>query len=159
MERECCKVLIAVDGSEQTQRLVDYLSGIISVQQTELVLFHIMPKAPESFRDWEKEPSSLPGADHLRRWDLERDRQVRDIMRDIRRKLTGTGIPEYSIIISIQKMKEGIARDLLLEAQRGGYDAILVGRSGFGGAGAQVIGSVAAKNAAKLDRQLLAAWR
>ena len=126
MERGCCKVLIAVDGSEQTQRLVDYLSGIISVEQTEIVLLHIMPKAPESFRDWEKEPFGLPNSDVLRKWDSERERHVRDIMRDIRRQLTGIGIPEYSIMISIQKEKEGIARDLLLEAQRE-YDAILVG--------------------------------
>ena len=149
MDRGCCKVLIAVDGSEQTQRLVDYLRGIISVEQTELVLFHVMPKAPESFRDWEKEPFGLPNSDILRKWDSERERQVRDLMRDIRRQLTGIGIPEYSIMISIQKEKEGIARDLLLEAQRE-YDAILVGRSGFGGAGVEVLGSVAAKTASKL---------
>ncbi|MGA2400655.1 MAG: universal stress protein [Syntrophobacteraceae bacterium] len=149
MERGCRKVLIAVDGSEHTQGLVDYLSGIISAQHTELVLFHVMPKAPESFGDWEKEPFNSPNTDHLRKWEAERETQVRDLMRDIRRQLTAIGIPEYSIMISIRKVKEGIARDLLLEAQRG-YDAILVGRSGFGGAGPQVLGSVAAKMAAKL---------
>ncbi len=149
MERGCHKVLIAVDGSEHTQRLIDYLSGIISAQHTEIVLFHVMPKAPESFADREKEPFSLPNADHLRKWEAERETQVRDLMRDIRRQLTAIGIPEYSIMISIRKVKEGIARDLLLEAQRG-YDAMLVGRSGFGGAGSQVLGSVAAKMAAKL---------
>jgi nucleotide-binding universal stress UspA family protein len=52
-------------------------------------------------------------------------------------------------MISIRKVKEGIARDLLQEAQRG-YDAILMGRSRFGAPGAQVLGSVAAKIAAKL---------
>ncbi len=150
MEGECRKVLVAVDGSEQTQRLADYLSAMIATRDAELVLFHIMPEAPESFYDWKKDPSSPAGADQLGGWELERDKQIRDIMRDIRRKLTGAGIPEYSIIISIRKMKEGIARDLLLEA-RGGYDAIVVGRSGFGGAGAQVMGSVAAKMASKLD--------
>ena len=70
-------------------------------------------------------------------------------MRDFRRRLTGIRYPEYSIMISIRKVKEGLARDLLQEAQRG-YDTILMGRSGFGGAAAQVLGSVAAKMAAKL---------
>ena len=88
MERGCHKVLIAVDGSEHTQRLIDYLSGIISAQHTEIVLFHVMPKAPESFADREKEPFSLPNADHLRKWEAERETQVRDLMRDIRRQLT-----------------------------------------------------------------------
>jgi nucleotide-binding universal stress UspA family protein len=150
MEGAFSKVLIAVDGSQQTQGLVDYLSGIISARHAELVLFHVMPKAPESFWDWEKDPSNLPNAEHLRIWEVEREKQVRDLMRDFRRRLTGIGIPEYSIMISIRKVKEGIARDLLQEAQRG-YDAILMGRSGFGGADAQVLGSVASKMAAKLQ--------
>ncbi len=149
MEGERRKVLVAVDGSEQTQRLADYLSVMIAARDTELVLFHIMPKAPEPFYDWQKDPSSPCRADQLGGWEFERDKQVRDIMRDIRRKLTSTGIPEYSIIISIRKVKEGIARDLLLEAH-GGYDAIVVGRSGFGGSGTEVLGSVAAKMASKL---------
>jgi nucleotide-binding universal stress UspA family protein len=149
MEGPFNKVLIAIDGSERTSVLVDYLSGIISARHAELVLFHVMPKAPESFWDWEKDPSNLPNAEHLRIWEVEREKQVRDLMRDIRRRLTGIGIPEYSIMISIRKVKEGIARDLLQEAQRG-YDAILIGRGGFKSAGAQVLGSVAAKMAAKL---------
>ena len=131
MEGAFSKVLIAVDGSQQTRGLLDYLSGIISARHAELVLFHVMPKAPESFWDLEKDPSNLPNAEHLRIWEVEREKQVRDLMRDFRRRLTGIGIPEYSIMISIRKVKEGIARDLLQEAQRG-YDAILMGRSGFG---------------------------
>ena len=149
MEGQINKVLIAIDGSEQTRGLVDYLSGIISARHAELVLFHVMPKAPESFWDLEKEPSNLPNVEHLKIWEVEREKQVRDLMRDIRRRLMGIGIPEYSILISIRKVKEGIARDLLQEAQRG-YDAILMGRGGFKGAGAQVLGSVAVKMAAKL---------
>ena len=118
MESPLNKVLIAIDGSEQTGELVDYLSGIISARHSELVLFHVMPEAPESFWDWEKDPSSLPNAEHLKIWEVEREKQVRDLMRDIRRRLTGIGIPEYSIMISIRKVKEGIARDLLQEAQQ-----------------------------------------
>ena len=150
MEGAHSKVLIAVDGSEQTQGLVDYLSGIISARHTELVLFHVMPKAPESLLDWGKDPLSLPNAEHLREWEIEREKQIRDLMRDIRRRLTEIGIPEYSIMISIRKVKEGIARDLLQESL-GGYDAIMVGRTGFGEVGAQVLGSVASKLTAKLS--------
>ena len=150
MEGERCRVLVAVDGSEHTQGVVDYLRGIISTRHTELVLFHIMPKAPDSFYDWGKDPASLPNADHLKKWELEQERRLRALMRDFRRCLTGAGIPEYSILISIRKAREGVARDLLQEA-RGGYDAIVVGRSGYGATGAQVMGSVAGKMAAKLD--------
>lgn len=145
------KILVAVDGSERSKEIANYLSRVVSVDGTELVLFHILRGAPESFFDWEKDPSRLPNAEHLRRWETEREGQIRDLMRDIRRQIMGAGIPEYSIRISIRKVREGIARDLLLEAETG-YDAMVVGRSGLGGAGPQVMGSVAAKMAAKLDR-------
>jgi nucleotide-binding universal stress UspA family protein len=150
MEGGRCRLLVAADGSEHTQELVDYIGGIISPRHTELVFLHIMPKVPEALDDLEKDPPTLPNADHFRKWGLQRERQLRDLMRDFRRRLTETGIPEYSIRISILKAREGIARDLLQEG-RGGFDAIVVGRGGFGAADTQVMGSVAAKVAAKLD--------
>ncbi|MHC1728819.1 MAG: universal stress protein [Syntrophobacteraceae bacterium] len=149
MEREHNRILVAVDGSEHTQALVSYLSGVISAQETELVLFHVMGKVPDSFWDWEKDPLTPRHLDHLKRWETEREKQVRDLMRNVRQQFANIGMPEYSVMISIQKVKEGIARDLLIEAQRG-YDAVLLGRRGIGGAGEQMIGSVAAKLAAKL---------
>lgn len=149
MERERNKILVAVDGSEQTNELVDYLCGVIPAQATEIVLFHIMGKVPDSFWDWEKDPLTPRHLDHLKKWEVEREKQVRDLMRRIRRQLSDLGVPEYSVMISIQKTKEGIARDLLVEAQRG-YDAVLVGRRGLGDTGEPVLGSVAGKLAAKL---------
>jgi len=108
-----------------------------------------MGKVPDSFWDWEKDPLTPRHLDHLKKWELERETQVRDLMRAVRRQFVDIGMPEYSTMISIQKVKEGIARDLLNEAQRG-YDAVLVGRGGIRDAGGQLIGSVAAKMAAKL---------
>ncbi|MCE5334279.1 MAG: universal stress protein [Desulfobacteraceae bacterium] len=148
MERERNKILVAVDGSERTHELIDYLSGVIPAQETELVLFHVMGKVPESFWDWEKDPLTPRHLDHLRDWETGREKQVRDLMRQVRQQFANIGMPEYSIMISIQKVKEGVSRDLLVEAQRG-YDAVLMGRRGLG-AGEQLLGSTAAKLAAKL---------
>lgn len=147
MERELNKLLIAVDGSERTHELVEYVSGVVSAQRTEIVLFHVMGKVPESFWDWEKDPLIPRHLDRLRSWETDREKQVRDLMRDVRRQLTDVGIPEYSIMISIQKVKEDIARDLLAEARRG-YDAVLLGRAGLGDT--PVLGSVAARATGKL---------
>jgi nucleotide-binding universal stress UspA family protein len=150
MERERNKILVAVDGSEQSNDLVEYLSGVIPAQDTEIVLFHVMGKVPDSFWDWETDPLTPRHLDHLKKWETEREKQVRDLMRRVRQQFADIGMPEYSIMISIQKVKEGIARDLLTEAQRG-YDAVLVGRRGLGDTGEQVLGSVAAKIADKLS--------
>jgi nucleotide-binding universal stress UspA family protein len=147
MEGERNRILVAVDGSEHTRELVDYLSGVISAQESELVLFHVLGKVPDSFGDWGKDPRTPQHLDHLKKWEAEREKQVRDLMRNVRRQFVSIGMPEYSIMISIQKVREGIARDILVEAQRG-YDAVLVGRMGLGG---QVLGSSAAKVALKLS--------
>ncbi len=148
MERERNKILVAVDGSEQTNDIIDYLCGILPALQTEIVLFHIMARAPDFFLDREKDPL-LPGdLDHLQKWEIEREKQVRDLMRGLRHRLVDIGMPEYSALISIQKVKEGIARDLLREGQQG-YDAVVVGRGYLGARTAQTLGSVAGKVAAK----------
>ncbi|MFZ2446226.1 MAG: universal stress protein [Syntrophobacteraceae bacterium] len=149
MERERNKILVAVDASEKTHELIDYLSGVIPAQETEIVLFHIMGKVPDSFWDWENDPLTPRHLDHLKKWELDREKKARDLMRAVRRQFVDIGMPEYSTMISIQKVKEGIARDLLNEAQRG-YDAVLVGRGNGGDISGQMLGSVAAKMAAKL---------
>lgn len=150
MERERNKVLVAVDGSEQTHDLIHYLSGVIPAQETEIVLFHVMAKVPDSLRDREKDPQAARHLERLKKWENEREKQVRDLMRALRRQFVDIGMPEYSTMISIQKSKEGVARDLLREAQRG-YDAVLIGRGRAGETGEQVLGSVAMKMAAKLS--------
>ncbi len=150
MERERNKILVAIDGSEQTHELVDYLSGIIPAQETEIVLFHVMAKIPDSLRNREKDPQTARHIKNLKKWEVERENQVRDLMRSLRRQLVSIGMPEYSTMISIQKAKEGVAKDLLNEAQRG-YNAVLIGRGRAGEAGGPLLGSVATKLASKLS--------
>jgi nucleotide-binding universal stress UspA family protein len=149
MDRERKKILVAVDGSEQTFEAADYLRGVVSAQETEIVLLHVMSKVPESFWDWEKDPLVPRHIEYLKKWETEREGRIRDFMRRVRRMLVEAGAPEYSVMISIQKVREGIARDIIQEADRG-YDAVLAGRTGVGGAEKQLIGSVADKIAGKL---------
>ena len=130
MEREQKKILVAVDGSEQTLAMVDYLSTMVSPVDVEIVLFHVMSKVPESFRDWEKDPVVPMRQESLGKWEADREEKIRDFMRRLRRMLVDSGVPEYSVMISIQKLREGIARDIIVEAGRG-YDAVLVGRTGM----------------------------
>jgi nucleotide-binding universal stress UspA family protein len=150
MDRERKKILVTVDGSEQTFEAVDYLSGVVSAQETEIVLFHVMSKVPESFWDWEKDPLVPKHLEHLKKWESEREGRIRNFMRRVREMLVEAGVPEYSVMISIQKVREGIARDIIMEADRG-YDAVLIGRKGMGGAEKQFLGSVADKVAGKLS--------
>lgn len=149
MSQERRRILVAVDGSEQTQEAVSYLSGIVPAFDTNVVLFHIMNKVPDAFWDWEKDPMTPRHLDYLKDWEMQKENQIRQFMRQARRVLVDVGIPEYSVMISIQKIREGIARDILTEAQRG-YDAVVIGRTGLGGIDERMLGSVASKAAGRL---------
>jgi len=150
MSQDRRRILVAVDGSEQTQEAVSYLSGIVPSFETSVVLFHVMNRVPDAFWDWEKDPLTPTHLDYLKDWEMQKENRIRQFMRQARRVLVDVGIPEYSVMISIQKIREGIARDILTEAQRG-YDAVVVGRTGLGGIDERMLGSVAGKTTAKLD--------
>jgi nucleotide-binding universal stress UspA family protein len=149
MDGELKKILVAVDGSEQNFEAADYLRSVVSARETEIVLFHVMSKVPESFLDSDKDPLAPDHREYLKKWETEREGRMRDFMRRVRRMLVEAGAPEYSVMLSIQKVREGIARDIIQEADRG-YDAVLAGRTGAGSTGKQLIGSVADKIAGNL---------
>ncbi len=149
MGRDRRRLLFAVDGSDQTHDAVRYVSGVIPPLDTDVVLFHVMNKVPDSFWDWEKDPLVPKHLEYLKNWEARREEQMRRFMRQARQILVDVGVPDYSVMISIQKIKEGVARDVLNESRRG-YDALVMGRRGLGSLDEQLLGNVAAKTAAKL---------
>ena len=50
------RILLSVDGSEQSLEAVRYVSKLFPPQKTEVVLFHVFSKVPEFFYDLGKEP-------------------------------------------------------------------------------------------------------
>jgi hypothetical protein len=50
------KLLLAVDGAEQSFEAVRYVSQLFPPKRLEVVLFHVMTKIPDSFWDIEKSP-------------------------------------------------------------------------------------------------------
>ena len=51
------KILLALDGSEQSFAAARYVSRIFS-KQSEVVLFHVEAEVPEAFRDPAVDPST-----------------------------------------------------------------------------------------------------
>ncbi len=154
MNQERRRILVAVDGSDQTFEAISYLSGIVPAFDTDVVLFHVMNKVPDAFWDWEKDPLVPKHLEYLKNWETEKENQIRQFMRQARRVLVDVGIPEYSVMISIQKIREGLARDILAESQHS-YDAVVIGRRGLGNIDEHLLGSVASKTMGKLSRTSL----
>jgi nucleotide-binding universal stress UspA family protein len=143
------RILLTVDGSEQTSVAAGYLSKILPAGQAEVVLFHVMTKIPEAFWDWEKDPLWPQKTEFLRKWEVQQENKIRDFMERTQQVFIDAGFPRDALIIKIQKRQEGIARDLCAESHCN-YDALVIGRKGLSTLGGLMLGSIANKVLARV---------
>ena len=61
MQKDRKRILLALDGSEQAAEMVRYAAGFLPAEGTEVVLFHVMSRVPEAFRDLALNPALYPG--------------------------------------------------------------------------------------------------
>jgi nucleotide-binding universal stress UspA family protein len=138
------RLLIAVDGSEQSFEAVRYASRVLSPEKTEVVLFHVESKIPESFWDIEQDPSFRHRLAPVVAWDMQQSKALEEFMERCRQIFVDQGVPGQAIDVKIQERQIGIARDIAREAQ-GAYDAVVVGRWGMSKMKDLVWGSIANK--------------
>ncbi|RKX63441.1 MAG: universal stress protein, partial [Thermodesulfobacteriota bacterium] len=60
--------------------------------------------------------------------------KIKETLEQAKEMLQKSSIPEDNIEIAVRRKKEGIARDILRELEKGAYDTIVVGRRGVSGA-------------------------
>jgi nucleotide-binding universal stress UspA family protein len=149
------RILLTVDGSEQTSVAAAYLSKILPAGRSEVVLFHVMTKIPEAFWDWEKDPLWPQKTEFLKTWEIQQENKIRDFMDRTRQVFIAAGFPRDAVIIKIQQRKEGIARDLCAESNCN-YDALVIGRKGLSTLGGLMLGSIASKILARVSS--LSVW-
>jgi nucleotide-binding universal stress UspA family protein len=137
-------VLLALDGSEQCLDMVRYISQVLTLSNTEVVLLHVFEKVLPIFWDREHDPLAAKHLEYMQGWSAHKEEKVREFMEQASQILVGAGMPGDSITLNIQKRKQGIARDVLEEI-RFGYDVVALGRRGLGGADDAMLGSVANK--------------
>jgi len=138
MER---KILVAVDGSVYSRNEIHYLERLFDGLDT--VNFHFIRIISVS--------SLPPGSE----WVNELDRMSMlspearkkfaastQFMKDVVSQLTRRGFSAERITTSVRVSRVGVADDLVSEARKGMYDALLVGRRGIGKIGEMVMGSV-----------------
>jgi nucleotide-binding universal stress UspA family protein len=137
-------VLLALDGSEQSLETVRYISQVLTLSNTEVVLFHVFQKVLPIFWDREQDPMALKHLEYMEGWSAHKEQKMREFMEEARQILIDSGMPQESVIINIQYRKQGIARDIL-EESRFGYDLVGLGRRGLGAVDDVMLGSVASK--------------
>lgn len=139
---------MAVDGSRQAMDAVSYVSQMVSPEDTEIVLFHVVSKASESL--WDRpEVSDVETLPQAGPWELQQERIMQGFFAAARNILVEKGFYENMISQQIHQLQQGIARDILVEAQAR-YDCVVAGRMGMNPVTRLVLGSVASKLAATL---------
>jgi nucleotide-binding universal stress UspA family protein len=153
MAPERQKLLVAVDGSEQSREVVRYVAGICAPKRIEVTLFHVLSPVSESFRDLRTAPESAI-TEPYRGWLARHQTAMEAFMDGARRMLCDSGFPDEAVRVVLQLRQEGIARDILQEARRG-YKAVAVGRVGRNPITRLVMGSVASKLVSALTQVTL----
>ena len=138
------KILIGMDGSDRAFETVKYVSKIPSFQKYHVVLLNVFSKIPEAYWDLEKEPQLKRKVTHVRAWEVQREKEIKDYMEKARQLLMEAGFPLDSVKVKIGERGEGIARDMIKEAKRG-YRAVVVGRRGMSRLKDLILGGVTTK--------------
>ena len=144
------RLLLAVDGSERAVQTVRYAGEEDAFKGMRIVLFHVFNSIPDAYYDLEKEPKSVKVVRHVRSWEAEQKKKIRDFMADARQMLIDAGHAETAVDVNIQNRRKGIARDIIIEAHNG-YDAVLVRRRGATALQNIIVGSVTLKLMEKLN--------
>ena len=138
------RILLALDGSDQSFEAARYVSHLFLPKRLNLVLFHVASKIPESYWDIEKSPTFRHQLAPIAAWSVEEEKRIKEFMEKARQMFIERGVPVDSVDIKIQDKKVGIARDILHEAQDS-YDVVVVGRWGLSKLKDFVWGSIANK--------------
>lgn len=135
------KILCAVDGSEGALNAIRYAGQMLAPGSAELVLFHVMPPAPPLYRE-----TSEPALQQAHAaWKRKQERAAEAILAGAEGAACAAGLAAADVKPRHQQAIIGVARDILAEAYKGNYDAVLMGRRGAGLMRDLLIGSVSHK--------------
>ncbi|MBC2709936.1 MAG: universal stress protein [Desulfosarcina sp.] len=150
--QECApphKVLVAVDGSEQSLRAIRYAAGVFPPDRTHIVLFHVQVQLFELFSDLGAYPHYKRQVTGLKRWATEQKMDIYQTMDSAVVYFKQKGFPESAITVKTPAKKLGITQDIIKESYDG-YQAIVVGRTGWSRFKDWLIKSAAMKLVAKI---------
>ncbi|MBF0509222.1 MAG: universal stress protein [Deltaproteobacteria bacterium] len=143
------RLLVAVDGSDYSLETVRYVANLFPPESMEVVLFNVMSKVPESYRDIEASPFFNPELLRAKVWAAQQEKIMKEFLEKARVVLSKNQVPEKAVTVRIEELKEGVARDILAESKQG-YDAVVVGRRGLNPVSGLIMGSVSNKLVGKV---------
>jgi len=145
------KILVAIDDSENAMRAVEFIANLFTTDN-KITLFNVIQdtaalcemNSPELTPYFKSQQSSFCTLEE------KKQKLVNQALQKAREILMDTGFDENSITIKSEIKKNGVARDIVKEAQSG-YNVIVLGRRGVSGIKDFILGSISQKvfNSAK----------
>jgi nucleotide-binding universal stress UspA family protein len=142
-------ILAALDHSDQAERIITHLATFLApLPEARVTLFNVMPAKPPEFWD---DGHILDEAERSERetlvakWASMYEERMEGVFAKAKQAFTGAGMSQGSITTKIQTRMRGIARDIIAEASRGGYNILAFGRRGASAISEFNLGSRAAK--------------
>jgi len=129
-------ILAAVDESDYGDRIAVHLAQTLGpLPQVRITFLNIMPAKPPSYWDDghildKTERGERRGV--VKKWQWSYEEIMGGIFAKARGVLTKAGVAEERITTQMQTRRSGIARDILAEIDRGGYNIVALGRRGAG---------------------------
>ena len=127
------KVLLAIDGSDNALKAVDYVSQQFCSEDVRIILFHVLPFVPAEFWDdghiltaEEKKARK----DVVDKWLSNQRSKLDPIFSAAKNVLTAMGINEDRISTKWISDATDIATSIIEEARTGDYQTLVIGRYG-----------------------------
>lgn len=138
------KYLVAVDGSKESMATVDYVADMMYPSETEVLLFHVFSRIPETYWDFDQHPESDVWMNKLKSQEEAHEKEVKKFMNKALKRLLKADFREQFVSVEIHNRVKGIARDIINEAKKN-FHAVIVGRTGTGKLPGLAVGSVTSK--------------
>ncbi len=140
------KILIAMDESENSRRAVDFVGTCLNTD-AEVVLFSVLLNT-ESMCNMQS-PELIPYfVEQQTSFCILEDKKkelVQQSLEAAKKKLIQQGFADGRVHTKTEVRKKGIARDIITEADNGGYDLVVLGRRGLSGIKDFIMGSISQK--------------
>lgn len=149
-EQRGLKVLVAFDGSELSLEAVKYAASMMPSKNTEVVLFYVETKMPQSFWKFEHDMDFRYKSSNLQGCIAEQHKRINAAMEKAREILFEAGFSETAVKTKIQAKNLGIVNDIFRESHEG-YDAVIMGRKGESKIKDMLLGSVPTKLLKKIQ--------
>lgn len=138
------KILVAVDGSDQSLKTVGYVGRVLPGESTKITLFHVIHWIPEPFWDFDSDSGIRRRMSEFRGWKSRQAAAVEDFMERASALLRKAGYPPHHVTIHVKDRQVGVARDIIREA-KSGYAGLVLGRRGLSPLQELTLGSIAQK--------------